>query len=69
MLVQLTVKIKETGCQLKAVDIKVKDKNNGKVIVLHLTPVVEKDVYLLVSGSRVINFDTSLLQERDLQVG
>ena len=32
-----------------------------EVIVLQLTPVVEKDVYLLVSGSRVINFDTSML--------
>ena len=32
-----------------------------EVIVLQLTPVVEKVVYLLVSGSRVINFDTSLL--------
>ena len=46
---------------LKAVDVKVKDKANGIVIVLLLTPMVEKDVYLLVSGSRVINSDTSML--------
>ena len=31
-----------------------------EVIVLQLTPVVEKDVYLLVSGSGMINFDTSV---------
>ena len=30
-------------------------------IVLQLTPVVKKDVYLLVSGSGMINFDTSVL--------
>ena len=30
-------------------------------IVLQLTPVVKKDVYLLVSGSRVINSDISML--------
>ena len=46
---------------LKAVDVKVKDKANGTVIVLLLTPMVEKDVYLLVSGSRVINSNTSML--------
>ena len=46
---------------LKAVDVKVKDKANGTVIVLQLTPVVEKDVYLLVSGSGVINSETSML--------
>ena len=32
-----------------------------KVIVLQLTLVVKKDVYLLVSGSRMINSDTSML--------
>ena len=32
-----------------------------EVVVLQLTPVVEKDVYLLVSGSGMINFDTSIL--------
>ena len=31
------------------------------VIVLQLTPVEEKDVYLLVSGSKVIISDTSML--------
>ena len=46
---------------LGIVDVKVKDKTNGKVIVLQLTPVVKKDVYLLVSGSRMINSDTSML--------
>ena len=46
--------VKSCRCQSK-------DKTNGKVIVLQLTPVVEKDVYLLVSGSRMINFDTSML--------
>ena len=30
-------------------------------IVLQLTPVVKKDVYLLVSGSKMINSDTSML--------
>ena len=46
---------------LKAVDVEVEDKTNGKVIVLQLTPVEEKGVYLLVSGSRMINSDTSML--------
>ena len=46
---------------LKAVDVKEIDKTNGTVIVLQLTPMVDKDVYLLVSGSRVINSDTSML--------
>ena len=32
-----------------------------EVLVLQLTPVVKKDVYLLVSGSGMINFETSLL--------
>ena len=45
---------------LKAVDVKVKDKTNGKVIVLQLTPVEKKDVYFLVSGSGMINSDTSM---------
>ena len=31
------------------------------VIVLHLTLVVKEDVYLLVSGSRMNNSDTSML--------
>ena len=42
-------------------DVKIKDKANGIVRVLQLTPMVDKDVYLLVSGSRVINPDTSML--------
>ena len=46
---------------LKAVDVKEIDKTNGTVIVIQLTPMVDKDVYLLVSGSRVINSDTSML--------
>ena len=31
------------------------------VIVLQLTPVVKKDVYLLISGSEMNNLDTSML--------
>ena len=46
---------------LKAVDVKEIDKVDGTVIVLQLTALVNKDVYLLVSGSRVINSDTSIL--------
>ena len=46
---------------LKAVDVKEIDKANGTVIELQLTPMVNKDVYLLVSGSRVINSNTSML--------
>ena len=42
-------------------DVKIRDTANGIVIVLQLTPMVDKDVYLLVSGSRVINPDTSML--------
>ena len=39
-------------------DVTIRDKANGIVIVLKLTPMVDKDVYLLVSGSREINPDT-----------
>ena len=39
-------------------DVAIRDKTNGIVIVLQLTPMVDKDVYLLVLGSRVINPDT-----------
>ena len=46
---------------LKVVDVKDIDKTNGRVIVLQLTPMVDKDVYFLVSESRVINSDTSML--------
>ena len=45
---------------LRVGDVKIRDKTNGTVIVLQLTPMVEKDVYLLVSGSRVINSNTSM---------
>ena len=48
---------------LKAVDVRKTDKANRTVIVLQLTPKVNKDMYLFVSGSRVINSDTSLLLE------
>ena len=51
---------------LKAVDVKEIDKDNGTVIVLQLTPMVNKDIYLLVSGFRVINSNTSMLWEKDL---
>ena len=50
---------------LKAVDVREIDKTNGTMIVLQLTPKVDKDVYLFVSGSRVINFDTSVLLEEE----
>ena len=43
---------------LKAVDVREIDKANGIMIVLQLTPKVDKDMYLFVSGSRVINSDT-----------
>ena len=45
---------------LKAVDVKVKDKANGTVIALQFTPMVKEDVYLLLSGSTVINSNTSM---------
>ena len=50
----------------KAVDVKEIDKANGTVIVLQLTPMVNKDVYLFVPGSRVINSNTSILLNEDL---
>ena len=46
---------------LTAINVKEIDKANGTVIVLQLTPMVNKDVYLFVPGSRVINSDTSIL--------
>ena len=49
---------KSCGCQ------KV-DKANGSLIVLQLTAKVNKDVYLFVSGFEVINFDISVLLERE----
>ena len=48
---------------LKAIDFREIDKANGIMIVLQLTPKVDKDVYLFVSGSRVINSYTSVLLE------
>ena len=48
---------------LKAVDVREINKANGIVIVLQLTPKIDKDMYLFVSGSRVINFKTSVLLE------
>ena len=50
---------------LKAVDVREKDKANGTAIVLQLTPKVNKDMYLFVSGSRVINSNTSILLEEE----
>ena len=49
---------KSCGCQ------KI-DKANGSLIVLQLTPKVDKDVYLFVSGFGVINFNISVLLERE----
>ena len=46
---------------LRVADVKVKDKTNGEVIALQLILVVKKDVYLLVSGSRIINSNISML--------
>ena len=51
---------------LKAVDVRKRDKANGTIIVLQLTPKVNKDMYLFVSGSGVINFDTSIFRRRML---
>ena len=50
---------------LKAVDVREIDKANGTMIVLQLTPKVNKDMYLFVSGSRVNNSETSVLLEED----
>ena len=50
---------------LKAVDVREIDKANGTVIVLKITPKVNKNMYLFVSGSRVINSDTSILLEEE----
>ena len=50
---------------LKAVDVREIDKANGIVIVLQLTPKVNKDVYLFDSGSRVINSNTSIPLEEE----
>ena len=50
---------------LKAVDVREVDKANGTMIVLQLTPKVNKDMYLFVSGSKVINSNTSILLEED----
>ena len=46
---------------LGVVDVKVKDKANGRMIVPQLTLVVKEDVYLLVSGSKKNNSDTFML--------
>ena len=50
---------------LKAVDVREIDKANGTMIVLQLTPMVNKDMYLFLSGSRVINSNTSIHVEED----
>ena len=50
---------------LNAVDVREIDKANGTVIVLQLTPKVEKDMYLFVSSSRVINSNASVLLEEE----
>ena len=48
---------------LKVVDVRETDKANGTVIVLQLIPKVDKDMYLFVSGCRVINSNTFVLLE------
>ena len=50
---------------LKAVDVREIDKANGTMIVLQLTPKVNKDMYLFVSGSRGINSNISVLLEEE----
>ena len=50
---------------LKAVDVRKIDKANGIMIVLHLTPKVNKDTYLFVSYVRVIYSDISILLEEE----
>ena len=50
---------------LKAVDVREIDEANGTMIVLQLTPKVNKDMYLFVSGSKVINSKTSTFLEED----
>ena len=35
-----------------------------EMVVLQLTPVVKEDVYLLVSGSKMINSNTSMILKR-----
>ena len=47
----------------KAVEVRGIDKANGTIIVLQLTPKVDKNMYLFVSGSSMINSDTSVLLE------
>ena len=49
------------GMNLGVGGVAIRDKANGIVIVLQLTLMGDKDVYLLVSGSRVINPDTSMI--------
>ena len=50
---------------LKAVDGRKIDKANGVVIVLQLTPKVNKDMYLFVSCLRVLYSDISILLEEE----
>ena len=51
---------------LKAIDVRKIDKANGTMIVLQLTSKVNKDMYLFVSGSRVINSNISILLEEEI---
>ena len=46
------------GMNLGAKEVVMRDKANGIVTLLQLMPMVDKDVYSLVLGSRVINPDT-----------
>ena len=47
------------------VDVREIDKANGIVIVLQLTPKVNKDMYFFVSDSRVFNSNSSILLKED----
>ena len=50
---------------LKAVDVRVIDKANGIMIVLQLSPKVNKDMYLFVSYLREIYSNISILMEEE----
>ena len=50
----------------KAVDVKEIDNADGTVIVLQLTPMVNKDIYSFVPDSRVIDSNTSILLKENL---
>ena len=50
---------------VKAVDVRKIDKANGIVIVLQLTPKVNKEMYLFVSYLSIIYSNISILMEEE----